>query len=90
MIDQTRSLAKVTELRDKEKKKFKGCSREFYEAMKALDLQDVKRELGPFIGTFEIKALMKRRDKLRRLIESEIKKEGEEEVLFNYTDPPRV
>lgn len=89
MIDQTRSLARVTELREKEKKKFKGCSRELYEAMTALELEDVKQELGPYIGTFEIKALMKRRDKLRKLIESEIEKKGEAEVLFNYTDLPK-
>jgi len=89
MIDQTRSLARTAELRDKEAKKFKGCSRALYEAIKSLEAKSVESELGPYIGTFEIKALMKRRDKLIKLIDAEIKKQGEEEVLFNYTDPPK-
>ena len=89
MIDQTRSLAKDPGLRDQEKKKFKGCSRSFYEAAKALEMKEIQQELGDYIGTFEIKALLKRRDKLIKLIDSEIKKQGEDEVLFNYTDPPK-
>jgi len=89
MIDQTRSLARVADLRDKEERKFKGCSREFYEGIQALDQAELEAELGDYIGAFEIKALLKRRDKLVKLIESQIKKEGEDEVLFNYTDPPK-
>ena len=89
MIDQTRSLARVAELRDKEAKKFKGSSRALYEAMMALEASDVERELGPYIGKFELKALMKRRDKLVKLIDTEVKKKGEDEILFNYTDAPK-
>jgi hypothetical protein len=89
MIDQTRSLARDAGLRDKEKKKFKGCSRSLFEALKSLETATIKRQLGDHIGSFEIKALMKRRDKLVKLIESEIDKKGESEVLFNYTDAPK-
>lgn len=89
MIDQTRSMARDAGLRDKEKKKFKGCSRSLYEGMKALDSGDLQRELGPYISSYEIKALMKRRDKLVKLVDSEIKKQGEDEILFNYTDAPK-
>jgi hypothetical protein len=31
---------------------------------------------------------LRRRDKLLDLIDAEIKKKGEDEVLFNYTDAP--
>jgi len=48
----------------------------------------VTAELSPYLGSFEIKALLKRRDKLVKLINSEIKKQGETEILFNYGDPP--
>ena len=88
MIDQTRSLARDGGLRDKETKKFEGCSRSLYEGMKALDKGAVDRELGPWISKFEIKALMQRRDKLIKLIDKEIAKQGEDKILFNYTDPP--
>jgi len=89
MIDQTRSLARDRSLREREKKKFKGCSRSLFEAMQSLETDEVQRELGPYIGKFEIKALIKRRDALVKLINSEIKKQGEGEVLFNYSDPPK-
>ena len=89
LIDQTRTLAREANLIDKERKRFKGCSRELYRAMKALDPKVVKKELGPYVGAFEIKALMKRRDKLIDLIEDRIKRLGEEAVLFSYGDPPR-
>lgn len=83
MIDQTRSMGRLPELDAKEKADFKGCSRDLFEAMKALDPKTVKRELGDYLSTFEIKALMKRRDKLIKLIE----REGGEKILFNYSDP---
>ena len=44
--------------------------------------------LEPYQGSFEIKALMKRRDKLVKLIEGQIKKQGEDKILFNYGDAP--
>lgn len=89
MIDQTRSFARSPELRKQDLASFGGCSRELYEAMKALDAAEVKRELGPYVGTFEIKTLLKRRDQLIGLIDSQIEQRGEDEILFSYTDPPR-
>ena len=44
--------------------------------------------MKPYLGTFEINALMKRRDKLIKLIDKQISKNGEDKVLFNYGDPP--
>jgi hypothetical protein len=89
MIDQTRSLGRDPSLRASEKKKFKGCSRTFYEGAKALKKGDIERELSPYMSSFQIKALLKRRDALVKLIDSAIKKKGEDEILFNYTDPPK-
>lgn len=86
LIDHTRSMARDNALR--EPSKFKGCSRQFYEAVKGLGESEATATLSPYLANFEIKALMKRRDKLVKLIDSQIKKEGEAEVLFNYGDPP--
>lgn len=87
LIDHTRSLARDSNLRAPES--FKGCSRRMLEAVRNLDEGAVEARLKPYLGTFEIKALSKRREKLLKLIETEIKKKGEDEVLFNYGDPPK-
>lgn len=86
LIDHTRSLARNAELRKGEN--FEGCSRDLYNAIKGLDSNEVKKRLKPYLGTFEINALMKRRDKLIKLIDKEISKKGEDKILFNYGDPP--
>jgi hypothetical protein len=86
LIDNTRSLARDAKLRDPDK--FKGCSRKLYNAMKALDEAEVNAALSPYLSSFEIKALMKRRDALIKLIDKQIAKQGETEILFNYEDPP--
>ena len=87
LIDHTRSMARDKGLRDP--KSFKGCSVQLYDAMKALKEKDVKQAISPYLGEFEIKALMQRRDKLIKLIDQEIKKEGRDEVIFDYTAPPK-
>lgn len=86
LIDNTRSLARNPNLREGEE--FEGCSRDLYNAIKSLDAKEVKKQLKPYLGTFEINALMKRRDQLIKLIDKEIKQKGEDAVLFNYGDPP--
>jgi hypothetical protein len=87
LIDQTRSLAGDKKLRNPDK--FDGCSRTLYDAIKKLDDQTITDVVTPYLSKMEIKALLKRRELLLKLIESEIKKEGEGEVLFNYGDPPK-
>lgn len=87
LIDHTRSMARDKSLRDP--KSFKGCSVQFYDAVKALKEQDVEKALAPYLGEFEIKALMQRRDKLIKLIDQQIKKQGRDEVIFDYNAPPK-
>ena len=86
LIDHTRSLARNAELRDGDE--FEGCSRDLYTAIKSLDAKEVKKRLRPYLTTFEISALIKRRDKLVKLIDKAISKKGEDKVIFNYGDPP--
>ena len=86
LIDHTRSLAKDGTLRNE--KSFTGCSRALFEAMQGLSRGEVEAALNPYLGGFEIKALLKRRDKLVKLVQSQIKKQGEDKILFNYGDAP--
>lgn len=87
LIDHTRSMARDGKLRDPDK--FDGCSRSLYEALQSLDEAAVTEAIGSYLSKFEIKALLKRRQQLLKLIDSQIKKQGEGEVLFNYGDPPK-
>ena len=87
LIDHTRSMARDKGLRDP--KSFKGVSVQLYDAMKALNEADVHQALSPYLGQFEVKALMQRRDKLIKLIDQQIKKNGRDEVVFDYTAPPK-
>ena len=86
LIDHTRSLAKDATLRKPDS--FKGCSRELFQAIRDLNKSTVETALKPYLGNFEIKALLKRRDKLVKLVEGQIKKQGEDTILFNYGDAP--
>jgi len=85
-IDHTRSLAKDATLRKADS--FPGCSRGLFQAIRDLNKSEVEAALDPYLGNFEIKALLKRRDKLVKTIEGQIKKQGEDKVLFNYGDAP--
>ena len=87
LIDHTRSMARDKGLRDKSS--FKGCSVQLYDAMVALDDDEVKAAISPYLGEFEIKALMQRRNALVKLIDQQIKKKGRDEVIFDYTAPPK-
>lgn len=86
MMDQTLTLGRSIELRIDQESTLEGCSRNLYESIKALVEQDVRQWLRPYLGTFEIAALMRRRDKLIHLIDSEIERKGEDQVLFDYAD----
>jgi hypothetical protein len=86
LIDHTRSLAKDATLRKPDS--FKGCSRALFEAIQGLSKVEVEAALSPYQAGFEIKALLKRRDKLVKLIQSQIKKQGEDKILFNFGDAP--
>lgn len=41
------------------------------------------------MSPFSIEALLESRDAPVKLIDSEIKKKGADEVLFHYADPPK-
>lgn len=80
MIDHTRSFRTYDELWKPET--IKMCERNLFEKIKALDENEVKQRLKPFLRSFEINGLLKRRVKLIELIEKLIAEKGEGQVLF--------
>ncbi len=85
-IDHTRAFGRIKKLPSPER--IKRCSQRLWEALRALDGEQVKERLGPYLGGFEIEAVMARRDRLVELIEQKIAELGEDAVLFRYESPP--
>jgi hypothetical protein len=88
LIDHTRSLSRDEQLYRADK--LTRCSREMLERLEELDAKEVEAALLPYASKFDVKALMKRRDKILGVIHKNIKKMGEEKVLFSYGDPVRT
>ena len=86
LIDHTRAFTRDETLPDPQN--IRKCSRTLWAALHALDDKEVRETLSPYIGSFESRALLKRRKKVIKMIQNKIDKEGEEKVLFNYGDPP--
>jgi hypothetical protein len=63
------------------------CSRRLWAALQDLDPKQVKAVLPPYLGGLAIKAVMKRQQKLAKLLHERIEEEGEDEVLFTYAPP---
>jgi hypothetical protein len=62
MVDHSRSFRIATSLLNP--KALEKCDRVLLAKMKQLNVEDVKRELGPWLRPMEIKGLMARRDKI--------------------------
>lgn len=82
-IDHTRAFRRYEDLKNV-KKLVQHCERGFLDRLKRLDGEQVREKLSPYLRQGEIKAIMKRRDKLVRYIEELIVKNGENRVLFNW------
>ena len=82
MIDHTRSFPRVSDL--SEPPQFQYCPRTFWEKLRNLDEHVLKEHLGQYLESAELKALIKRRDKLTEYIQEEIERRGERQVLFAF------
>jgi hypothetical protein len=85
LIDHTRSFGRDAALPRPET--VSRCSRRLWTAIRGLQLETLQARLGPLLGAPEIRAVMRRRQKLIALIEDKIAERGEEKVLFAYGDP---
>ena len=82
LIDHTRAFRLEKELRNPEL--IVQCGRKLWEKLKSLDRETVRARLKKFLRSSQIKALMRRRDKLVQHIQKLIDKNGESKVLFIF------
>ncbi len=80
LIDHTRAFRLEKELRNPEL--VVHCDRKLWEKLKSLDEQVVRERLKKFLRSSQIKALLRRRDKLVKHIQKLIEERGENKVLF--------
>ena len=57
------------------------CDRRIYNALRELDEETLKRELGPYLRKSEIKGLLARREKIVKFFDQKIAKRGEATVI---------
>ena len=57
------------------------CDRRIYNALRELDEETLKRELGPYLRKNEIKGLLARRDKIVKFFDQKIAEKGEAAVI---------
>ncbi len=86
LIDHTRTLAQSRSLIRPER--VRRCSRGMFDALRRLDPELVRARLGPYISSFEVTALLKRREKILEILEQRIAELGEEMVIFEYGQGP--
>lgn len=84
MIDHTRSFNGSRNL--VRPAQMRRCSKELLAAIRNLDEASVRRRLDPYLRTFEIKALLARREKLLQYLDARVAEFGETRVLFTYAD----
>lgn len=82
MIDHTRALSRSEDLPSVDK--IKRCSRSLFTAIRDLDETLTRERLAPYMSSFELDALFKRRDQLVEFLEKKIKVNGEKNILFSY------
>ncbi len=82
LIDHTRAFRREKELRTPEL--VVQCGRKLWEKLKSLDEETLRERLKEFLRSSQIKALLRRRDKLMAHIQKLIQERGESKVLFTF------
>jgi hypothetical protein len=75
----------ATEL--KEPKNVERIDRQLLEDIKRLDQKSLSGSLAPYVNPIEIKGILARRDRIVKLIDDKVKKDGAEKII--YDRPPR-
>ena len=85
LIDHTRSFGQDRELPYPER--VTSLSKEMWSGLKALDPEEVRERLSPYLNKAEVRALLERREKLLELIEARIARLGEGRIVWEYGRP---
>lgn len=80
MLDHTRCFPRISDL--PKANEVKRCERRLWEKLQKLDAEEVKKRLKPYLKKAELKALLKRHQKLVIHIQKLIEQVGEESVLY--------
>lgn len=83
LIDHTRAFRRSDDIA-KQLQSIGSCDRKLFEHIRALNRDEVKRELRDYLRPAEIDNLFKRRDKLVAHLERLARERGEDKVFFNY------
>ncbi len=81
LIDHTRAFRPVSELRNGST--IILCERSVWEKLRNLEDTVIKERLGEYLDTFEMKTLLKRKQKLIDHVQTLIEKRGQDTVLFD-------
>jgi len=84
-IDHTRAFKRSSKLIYREK--LTRCERRLWKTLREVDEETLRQRVEPYLESQEISKLLTRRDLLIRHIQSLIKKNGDEEVLFDLRPP---
>ena len=91
MIDHTRAFRQNPDLQDAAA--LHQCERGMYEKLKTLDESVVRARLKDYLTSWEMAALLKRRKLILEHLDKLIAEQGEDKVLYTYTEasaPPPV
>lgn len=81
-VDHTRSFKILPSLNGRGE--MRVCERKLYEGLRDLDTAMLQERLDPYLRQTEIDALLKRRQKLLRLLDRKIAQMGEDAILFSF------
>jgi hypothetical protein len=84
MIDHTRAFRRIPSLQ--KTASINQCERGMYEKLKTLDEKAVRERLSPYLKTYELESLLKRRQLIVQRLDKLIAELGEAKVLYTYTE----
>ena len=82
MIDHTRAFRRWENMSSPDD--VKQIERGFWEKLQTLDEKEARKRLRPYLTTYEIEAIFKRRDKIVAHIRQMIAAQGEDKVVFDW------
>ena len=85
LIDHTRAFGRDHSLLNRNT--LRRCSRSLWARIQSLDNQTITQVLEPYMGRKEVEAVFTRRKRILKRLKEQIRKEGEEAVLFDYSKP---
>ena len=86
MIDHTRAFRRHLSLQNAGA--LKQCDRRLYERLKTLDEAVVRQRLKEYLSSYEVDALLKRRNLILERFDKLIAEHGEEKVLYTFIEEP--